>query len=158
MPNTLTDKNRIDAVYDARKGLADEIKSTSYRGNIYRSKMPKSVDINSQRCGDPRASNTKVVRALRRTLLSLSSNMKSVVLCFCLEEVSRHSDSSDSRDLTQILDHMCRKCNTGIVYDMLSVLTADAWVWVPQPFPYAKPLGPGSYNNEKLKKHSAPGG
>uniref|UniRef100_A0A7S0RAP1 Uncharacterized protein n=1 Tax=Pyramimonas obovata TaxID=1411642 RepID=A0A7S0RAP1_9CHLO len=82
----LTNKNRIDAVYDARKGLADEIKHSNYKGNIYRSKMPKSVDINSSRCGDPRASNTKV------------------------------------------------------------------------PFPYAKPLGPGSYNNEKLKKHSAPGG
>eukprot|EP00976_Prorocentrum_cordatum_P039596 804635-Prorocentrum_minimum.AAC.2 len=63
--NNFEHKNRIDAVYDARKGLADELKAKHYQGNIYRSKMPKSVDINSSRFGDPRASNSKVVRKHR---------------------------------------------------------------------------------------------
>lgn len=55
----LTNKNRIDVIYEAKKGLVDESKGTQ-KGSLYSSKLPKSVDINSMRNGDPRAANTKV--------------------------------------------------------------------------------------------------
>lgn len=58
--HSLEKPNQVDAIYEPRKSLADEMIG-SLRGTAsMRSKQAKNVDVNTMRCNETRSSNTKV--------------------------------------------------------------------------------------------------